>query len=178
MGSRAVQGDRPTVVKSYSGQDTSMLIHSILLALGLTASLCLFLSLKREIRIGARKQRQKIEMMEQRLLDASVGAPAHGPTVMPLTPRSGFNLNKRVHAMRMVRHGEDVAHIAAALGVPRMEVELLIRVQGIVTAAASAARSQKNIAAAESCATTPNTTSAITEWSYSTPITTLPRNHI
>ena len=141
-----------------------MLIQSILFALGLTASLCLFLSLKREIRIGARKQRQKIEMMEKRLLDASVGAPAHESMVMPLTPRSGFNLNKRVHAMRMLRRGEDAAHIAAALGVPRKEVELLIHVQGMVAAAAaSAPRNQKNIAAASSCAVTPNTTSAITE---------------
>jgi hypothetical protein len=29
----------------------------------------------------------------------------------------------------MLRRGEDVAHVAAALGVPRREVELMIRVQ-------------------------------------------------
>ena len=33
--------------------------------------------------------------------------------------------------MRMLRRGEDVAHVAAALGVPRREVELLIRVQSM-----------------------------------------------
>jgi hypothetical protein len=106
-----------------------MLIQSILLALGLMASLSLFLSLKREIQIGARKQRKKIETMEQRLLEASVGASAHQPVAPPLALRSGFNLNKRAHALRMLRRGEDLGHIAAALGVPRKEVELLVRVQ-------------------------------------------------
>jgi hypothetical protein len=50
---------------------------------------------------------------------------------VPAPLRAGLNLNKRVHAMRMLRRGEDVSHIAAALGVPRKEVELLIRVQTI-----------------------------------------------
>jgi hypothetical protein len=50
---------------------------------------------------------------------------------VPAPPRAGLNINRRVHAMRMLRRGEDVSHIAAALGVPRREVELLIRVQSI-----------------------------------------------
>jgi hypothetical protein len=33
--------------------------------------------------------------------------------------------------MRMLRRGEDVSFITAALGVPRQEIELLIRVQSI-----------------------------------------------
>jgi hypothetical protein len=110
-----------------------MLIHSIFLALGLTATLFLFLSLKREIQIGARKQRKRFETIEKRLLEASVSAPEREPEIPLPALRSGFNLNKRVHATRMLRRGEDLAHIAAALGVPRKEVELLIRVQGIVT---------------------------------------------
>jgi hypothetical protein len=103
-----------------------MLIHSIFLALGLTATLYLFLSLKREIQISGRKQRKRFETIEKRLIEASAEIP------LP-APRSGFNLNKRLRATRMLRRGEDLAHIAAALGVPRKEVELLIRVQGIVT---------------------------------------------
>ena len=50
---------------------------------------------------------------------------------VPAPLRAGMNLNKRVHAMRMLRRGEDVSYISAALGVPRREVELLIRVQSI-----------------------------------------------
>jgi DNA-binding NarL/FixJ family response regulator len=43
-------------------------------------------------------------------------------------PLSGMNLNRRTQAVRLLRRGEDVGHIAAALGVPRGEVELLVRV--------------------------------------------------
>jgi hypothetical protein len=56
---------------------------------------------------------------------------------VPAPLRAGLNLNKRVHAMRMLRRGEDVGHIAAALGVPRREVELMIRVQSIGKAKAA-----------------------------------------
>jgi hypothetical protein len=52
-------------------------------------------------------------------------------TFVPAPLRAGLNLNKRVHAMRMLRRGEDVSFITAALGVPRQEIELLIRVQSI-----------------------------------------------
>ncbi len=55
------------------------------------------------------------------------------------TPQSGMNLSKRVQAMRMLRRNEDVSHVAAALGMTRSEVELLIRVQGITRAAAGKA---------------------------------------
>jgi hypothetical protein len=44
-------------------------------------------------------------------------------------PHSGMNLNKRTQAVRLLRRGEDVGHVAAALGVPRGEVELLVRVR-------------------------------------------------
>ncbi len=44
-------------------------------------------------------------------------------------PLSGMNLSKRTQAVRLLRRGEDVGHIAAAMGVPRGEVELLVRVQ-------------------------------------------------
>jgi hypothetical protein len=52
-------------------------------------------------------------------------------TFVPAPLRAGLNLNKRVHALRMLRRGEEVSHVAAALGVPRGEVELLIRVQSL-----------------------------------------------
>lgn len=49
------------------------------------------------------------------------------PTVKP-----GLNLSKRSQVLRMHRSGEAPAQIAAALGVPHQEVELLIKVQGIM----------------------------------------------
>jgi hypothetical protein len=103
------------------------ILQYILLALGLIASLCLFLSVKREIHIQARKHRRKIEEMGARLQTVAEQEPHHG--ISPLAPRSGFNLSRRAQAMRLLRRGEDVGHIAAALGVTDREVELLIRVQ-------------------------------------------------
>jgi chromosome segregation ATPase len=43
-------------------------------------------------------------------------------------PRPGMNLTKRAVALRMHRRGERAEQIAAALGVARAEVELLLKV--------------------------------------------------
>lgn len=100
---------------------------------GLVSTIALFLTLKREVRRQAERQRTRIEEMLARLNDADRSEPAPQPVTefVPSPMRAGLNLNRRVHAMRMLRRGEDVAHIAAALGVPRREVELLIRVQSM-----------------------------------------------
>jgi hypothetical protein len=47
-------------------------------------------------------------------------------------PRAGFNLNKRSQALRMHRRGEAAEQIATSLELPRQEVELLLKVHGIV----------------------------------------------
>ncbi len=105
------------------------MIHSLiqyaLLVFGLMGSLALFLSMKREIRIHAYKT--AIRMAE---------IAAQQPVFVAALPRSGMNASKRVQAMRMLRRNEDISHISAALGVPRKEVELLIRVQQVVAATA------------------------------------------
>ena len=111
-----------------------MLISYIVLSVGLMASLWLFLSLKREIRAHARKNRMRMEEMAEQLRQTPEPAPQPEVAWVPPAPRVGFNLNKRVHAMRMVRRGEDLSHIAAALGVPRQEVELLVRVHKLTSA--------------------------------------------
>jgi hypothetical protein len=119
----------------------------LLISAGLISTLGLFLTLKREILQQARRQKTRIEEMVVRLDEAerapvAVAQEAVAP-FLPAPLRAGLNLNKRVHAMRMLRRGEDVSHIAAALGVPRKEVELLIRVQSIgKTRAASAGSDQ------------------------------------
>jgi hypothetical protein len=48
------------------------------------------------------------------------------------TVKSGFNLSKRSQALRMHRRGESSEQIAAALDLPRQEVELLLKVHRIV----------------------------------------------
>src|SRR5260370_14204304 len=100
-----------------------------LLAAGLGASLILFLSLKREIFAQGKRERAhsvNVEAMFARLKEME--APAPQPVFIPQANRSGMNLTRRVHALRLLRRGEDVAHIAAVLQVPRPEVALLVRV--------------------------------------------------
>lgn len=57
-------------------------------------------------------------------------------------PASALNVNKRVQAMRMARRGDPPERVAALLGVSRREVELLLKVQSVVTAGPEAARGQ------------------------------------
>ncbi len=103
----------------------TLILYS-LLATGLAATLSLFWSVKREIHAHALKNRKCIAELS-RTLETPAREPE--PVYLPVAaPRSGLNISKRVQAMRMVRRNEDVSHIAAALGVTRREVELLIRV--------------------------------------------------
>jgi len=117
-----------------------VLIQYALLAAGLIGSLALFLSTKHEIRRNAAKSRKRIEDVAARITEVPPRDAAE-PVFVYSAPRSGLNMNKRVQAMRMVRRHEDIATIAAAVGVTRKEVELLIRVQGISRAATSAGHS-------------------------------------
>jgi hypothetical protein len=113
-----------------------------LLAMGLAAALALFLSLKYELRVQTRKDRARLDAMLQRLQDAERPAPEPAASTAPSAPallRSGMNINKRVQAVRLLRRGEDVSHVAAALGVSRREIELLLRVQKLSAQRASAA---------------------------------------
>ena len=93
-------------------------------SLGLVATLLLFASLKAELRRATRRERQRAEEVASRL-----GNMEREPVFIPVAPRPGFNIERRVHALRLFRRGEDAAHIAATLGIPRCEAELLIRVQ-------------------------------------------------
>jgi hypothetical protein len=113
------------------------LLPYMLIAAGLFSTLALFLALKRELRLHAQRSRTRIEEMATRLKDAERPPVAE----IPVPWRAGLNLNTRVHALRMMRRGEDISHIAAALGVPRREVELMIRVQKIGKAKAAGADS-------------------------------------
>jgi hypothetical protein len=111
------------------------LLPYLLIAAGLLSTLALFFALKREIRAQIRRQKARLEEIAVRIEEVKrppeKQEPEPAETFVPTPLRAGLNLNKRVHAMRMLRRGEDVSYIAAALGVPRREVELLIRVQSI-----------------------------------------------
>ncbi|HUE24438.1 MAG TPA: hypothetical protein VMQ86_22335 [Bryobacteraceae bacterium] len=122
------------------------LICYVLLAVGLGLCLYLFVTLKMEIRGLLRRcldGRQQVQALETALGDARLAAQSletdlreverqTGMLVAPAPARSGLNLSKRTHVLRMHRAGQDSAGIAAALALPRSEVELLIKVHRIV----------------------------------------------
>jgi malonyl CoA-acyl carrier protein transacylase len=53
-------------------------------------------------------------------------------TVLPARLRLGLNMTIRSQALRLHRHGESAENIAKVLEVPRQEVDLLLKVHGIV----------------------------------------------
>ena len=118
----------------------------VLLAAGLGLCLYLFVTLKAEIRGLLRRcqeERQQVEALQTALGDARLAVQSleadlraverqTGMLVAPAPARSGLNLSKRTHVLRMHRSGQDSAGIATALALPRSEVELLIKVHRIV----------------------------------------------
>lgn len=111
-----------------------------LLAAGLGSCLYLFVSAKREIRAAGRKWAKRhntletslqrletrLEELAGRLLRSEEQA---GLLVPPPPTLSGLNLTTRAQALRMFRRGDPPKQIAAALGIPEQEVELLLKVQ-------------------------------------------------
>jgi hypothetical protein len=121
------------------------LIFCVLLVAGLGLCLYLFVTLKAEIRGVFRRcveQRQQVQDLENALGNARLAVQSletdlremereTGMLVAPAPVRSGLNLSKRTHVLRMHRAGQESPAIAAALAVPRSEVELLIKVHRI-----------------------------------------------
>jgi hypothetical protein len=128
-----------TKVMTSGGAVTELLLEYVIVAIGLIASLCLFVSVKREMRHSLLRMRDRIEGIETQLAARPASDQAHPSVFMPAAPRSGFNLNHRTQALRMLRRGETPAHIAAALGVSQQEIELLVRVQKLATSRRPAA---------------------------------------
>ncbi len=116
-----------------------------LLAAGLALGLCLFLTLKSEIRGLLRRrleEQRQVRALETALAEVRLALETlerdlrqvesqAGMLVPPQPARSGLNLSKRTQVLRMHRAGQDQAGIAAALALPRAEVELLLKVHQI-----------------------------------------------
>lgn len=92
--------------------------------------------------VDARAQNTKSQSTEDlQPLRASVEAlstqvrelQSHPHEALPAgVPKAGFNLCKRSQALRMHRRGESPGQIAASLDLRGQEVELLLKVHGIV----------------------------------------------
>lgn len=122
------------------------LLSYVLTAIGLGLCLYLFMTLKVEIRRllpGRVEDRERVATLETALEEARLAVQRlehdlreveqqTGMLVAPAPARSGLNLSKRTQVLRMHRAGEGSAGIAASLGLPRGEVELLIKVHSLV----------------------------------------------
>ena len=103
------------------------------LALALCGCLMLFLSVKKEI---ARVRRSFAEGRDSAAASAAALAAElaalrqemESAETAPLTGQS-LNLTRRTQALRMQRRGESPATIAAALRLPRNEIDLLLKMQ-------------------------------------------------
>jgi hypothetical protein len=73
--------------------------------------------------------RQSLDDLTSQVHDIRI-QPAAPPAAGP--PRAALNLSKRSQALRMHRRGETPQKIAAALEIPRQELELLLKVHSIV----------------------------------------------
>jgi hypothetical protein len=117
----------------------------VLVALNALLSLVFFLCLENELRSlknGLPRRRKadpapdplaadlkaKLDELSARVRDTEERA----GIAIPLPPKSSLNLNRRTQVIRMSRRGEPAENIAAALSLPRQEVELLLKVHGLV----------------------------------------------
>jgi hypothetical protein len=114
----------------------NLLTFYALLALGLGLALYLFVTMKREIGKGHRRQAALEASLER--LNAGLGEVAAklaqteermALLVAPAPPRSGLNLGMRSQALRMSRRGDTPQQISAALEIPQRQVELMLKVQ-------------------------------------------------
>jgi hypothetical protein len=107
----------------------------VFLALALIACLALFLSVKTEIAVVRRsfdKSRESATASTATLAtELATLREAIGSTEVTRTTLQELNLSRREQALRMQHLGESPATIAAALRVPRNEIDLLLKIQKI-----------------------------------------------
>jgi hypothetical protein len=113
----------------------SPLGQCVFLALALIACLALFLSVKSEIAVVRRsfdKSRESAAASTATLAtDLATLREAIGSTEVTRATGQELNLSRREQALRLQLSGESPAAIAAALRVPRSEIDLLLKIQRI-----------------------------------------------
>jgi hypothetical protein len=124
-------------------------VQYALLAVTLAACLALSLSLKKEIDEVRRYSRDAVAASAAAVA-AEMAAFKQESGEAPLMTGQDLNLTRRAQAIRMQRRGESAATIAAALRVPRNEIDLLLKIQKLAncheheTAAAASERPATN----------------------------------
>jgi hypothetical protein len=108
----------------------SPLTQYVLMALTLTACLAMSLSMKREMDAIRRSNREAATASASTLVaELAVPKQEMEGAEAPFVPGQDLNLTRRAQAIRMQRRGESASTIAAALRVPRNEIELLLKIQ-------------------------------------------------
>jgi hypothetical protein len=111
------------------------------LALGIAGYLLLFICTKKEMQSLRRQAAESSNSANASF--TSLSAELHGvkesvreleTSPATVTIAEGLNLTKRAQALRMHHRGEPVPTIAAALRAPQNEVELLLKIQRLVSA--------------------------------------------
>ena len=115
---------------------------AVMLALGAIAMSRLAVrrarSIARQSEDRAREQYEALQVataLLEKALDAQgkrIAELEQLPALTPNLPRPGMNLSKRSQVLRLHRKGDSPDRIAAALELPRQEVDLLIKVHRIV----------------------------------------------
>jgi hypothetical protein len=101
-----------------------------LLGAGLIACLVLFMDMKLEVQESKNELTAQVQEME-----SALGQIRQSVTDMEERPGAvspGLNLTRRAQALRMHHRGESVETIAAALSAPRNEIDLLLKLQGML----------------------------------------------
>ena len=112
-----------------------------LLALGCAALLLLFYSLEEEIhglkarlpdprsgRVELRSIQLQLDDLRARVRETEE---SFQRPPQPAVPKATLNGSRRIQVIRLSRRGETAPNIAASLGIPRHEVELLLKVYGL-----------------------------------------------
>ncbi|MCL4851672.1 MAG: hypothetical protein KJZ78_09855 [Bryobacteraceae bacterium] len=77
--------------------------------------------------------RMAVRQLEKKALEVTPEEPANANALRFPVLTSGMNLSKRGQALRMSRRGEGPSQIAAALGTPVSEIELLLKLHRTLT---------------------------------------------
>jgi hypothetical protein len=108
-----------------------------MLAAGLIACLVLFAAVKVEVCVVRQKAQESEDALAAQVqeMEAALGHIRQSVTEIeerPVAVSPGLNLTRRAQALRMHHRGESVETIAAALSAPRNEIDLLLKLQGML----------------------------------------------
>lgn len=130
-----------------------LIVINAVLACALAAFLCIIWLLSNHIRRlghtaveGNRRLAARIEEMEALVRELAAEAAAQRALACTRVPAASLNVSQRGQVLAMHRRRESPESIAAALRIPKAEVELLLKVQGYLAPnSATGIRSRSSI---------------------------------